>query len=219
MNTFFAKNQLDEYTLLYAETLREIEEYYEENPEEQGEDIPQEFLDKLDTAKNNIDKVLEYLYYSTKALDKEIEAIKEEHNRLTKRRLLKESMLEFQKGLVKEIVLSLGERQKSGSISYKNSLHKFTFVKTKPVLVTAEEAVPSRFKSFEFSVDKLKAENLKLLRDHLMANSGLYKALTEEGKLNIEPKLDKRAIKTAIEQGEKIPGVALDEEAGYIRLS
>lgn len=143
------------------ETLIENEEQFDEQTLKDSKEL---LLEELKEKSSNIN---EYLV----ELKVRIESMKslEEHYKKSRKTL--ENQMEFWKSVIKDCMITLGEKKiitDTGSITVKNN--------PKSVKITDENLVPEEFKTEEISI-----------------------------------KIDKKALKQRIEEGEEFEGITLEQ--------
>lgn len=148
------------------ETLIENEEQFDEQTLKDSKEL---LLEELKEKSSNIN---EYLV----ELKIRIESMKnlEEHYKKSRRTL--ESQMEFWKNIIKDCMITLGEKKiitDTGSITVKNN--------PKSVKITDENLVPEEFKTEEISI-----------------------------------KIDKKALKQRIEEGEEFEGITLEQSQSIL---
>lgn len=148
------------------ETLMENEEQFDEQTLKDSKEL---LLEELKEKSSNIN---EYLV----ELKIRIESMKnlEEHYKKSRKTL--ESQMEFWKNIIKDCMITLGEKKiitDTGSITVKNN--------PKSVKITDENLVPEEFKTEEISI-----------------------------------KIDKKALKQRIEEGEEFEGITLEQSQSIL---
>lgn len=148
------------------ETLMENEEQFDEQTLKDSKEL---LLEELKEKSSNIN---EYLV----ELKIRIESMKnlEEHYKKSRKTL--ENQMEFWKNIIKDCMITLGEKKiitDTGSITVKNN--------PKSVKITDENLVPEEFKTEEISI-----------------------------------KIDKKALKQRIEEGEEFEGITLEQSQSIL---
>lgn len=143
------------------ETLIENEEQFDEQTIKDSKEL---LLEELKEKSSNINEYLVELKVRTESM----KAL-EEHYKKSRKTL--ENQMEFWKNVIKDCMITLGEKKiitDTGSITVKNN--------PKSIKITDENLVPKEFKTEEISI-----------------------------------KIDKKALKQRIEEGEEFEGITLEQ--------
>lgn len=143
------------------ETLIENEEQFDEQTLKDSKEL---LLEELKEKSSNINEYLVELKVRTEGMKS-----LEEHYKKSRKTL--ENQMEFWKNIIKDCMITLGEKKiitDTGSITVKNN--------PKSVKITDENLVPEEFKTEEISI-----------------------------------KIDKKALKQRIEEGEEFEGITLEQ--------
>lgn len=208
--------RLDEITSEYNRTIRELEEYLEDNLDLEGE-IPEEFLERLHINKNELGEKLQGYHFAIKMNEKAVEGIETEIERLQKRIAKKNKVNDYLKGRVKEAVDAFGSlaNTKAKNKSIITPLLKVSYIKSKSFEVEDLDDVPDdkAYTTVTFRVRRnvYKKEALRL---QAIANDNAIVMKTEDSVLTSE---FKDAYKDKPEA--EIPKWLTAKEGGYLKFS
>lgn len=197
----------------YINTINELEEYFAENPEADGE-IPEEFLERLEINKDemgeklgNYRKAIDIYKYEIEFLDNEIERKQRVKSR-------KQAQIERLSLLMKQATLRYGNvTGKDGtSRNFKTDDVSVSVRYTRPVEIDDLDAIPNelcngelKIKSSYYTVNEL---------NYVLDELKLKHAFT----VDISKNPVKASIKEAIEAGNEVPGAYIDTERTMITI-
>jgi len=193
-------------------------EYIHIMDELEGNDgeLTDEILDRLNINKNELDEKLDN--YRLVILDYEAQqaALKSEVERLSNRIRVKANVIQSLKDRMNIAVALYGEPNKSGSKVYESKTARYTYVYSKPVVVTDETKI--RFDNEEVSPYLRGAFSFKAPADKV---KGIIAILNDKFKLSVEakPELSKTTIKPILAAGTEIDGIKIDDKAGSLRIT
>lgn len=205
----------------YDGTMLELEQYFLDNPEADGE-VPEAFLDLLFVNQNEMESKLEAYYYKIAELKGESETIDFQIKRLQAKKEAKARVEDKLKHLVAEAVKKYGTPTDTGGAKFQTKTVKLSYIKTESVAVNAPELLPDEYVSFNLSWRKLTRKQLELLLQAVKAydagisNSLTYLEVTDS--YDTSPQADKTKLKAALHEKKDIPGAKL-EPGGYIKFT
>jgi Siphovirus Gp157 len=160
---------LDQITNEYAIAMRELEQWMMENPEAEGE-IPEEFEERLNINRDEVEEKLGNYYNFIQELDSKQELLNDEIARLTARRKRFEATSSYLKAKVKLAVEQYGtinakSKSKNPGKKLTTTLVNVSLVNSSSIKATNIDIVPDEYKSATVELKKLSnAKYLMLVR-------------------------------------------------------
>ena len=210
------KRSLFDIQYEYLNTLEELEEHCLLND---TDEVPDELMERLNINKDEMKDKLENYRLWLNQLDNEMAALKAEEDRLKKKRKSKERTIERLYGIMEQAIKMYGtvNAKSKAAIPTKyveTNFSKFTFV-YKPKLEVDINMLPSAMVQYDLLLKKLPVNTFNKVIDYiddLEINEQLTIEKDTTEKANLE------AVK-ASSNPESIPGVKIDKDHGYIRIT
>lgn len=208
--------------------------------EENGGELTDDILDRLNINKDELDDKLENYRKVIAMINGRIETIAKEQERLTAKAKVQANMIEKLKERMKIAVNLYGDVTKTGNKTYTNGLSKFTVVKTHPLYIAPsfeldldnKELLPYVKGSFVFKTSgedvvnlksKLTALGISFSEEFAIDKTSLKKALsTLEKKPDIDANTKKQRVddKGNLMWIEPFDGeIKIDEESSYVKIT
>jgi hypothetical protein len=210
------KKRLDDITAEYDRTIRELEEFLEENPDAEGE-VPEEFLERLYINKNELGDKLQGYHFAIKMNDTAVSGIQDEIRRLEGKIDKKLRVSNYLKERVKRAVDeygSLADNKAKNKSIITNTL-KVSYIKSKTFEAPNLDKVPDEhaYTTVTFRVRRsiYKKEALRLqaiANDNTIVMKTVDTVLVSEFKEAYKDKPD-----------TEVPAWLTVNEGGYLKFS
>lgn len=197
----------EEYTL----AIEELEEAL--NTDSLDGEIPEHIVERIEINKDEMGKKLRDYHFVINQLNDEVEALKQEIDRIKHMIYRKERLQEVLKDKIQFALETYGDVTKTKGRRFKNDYVNIVLVRKPKAIVINEEEIPDEYREVDISLKKLDIQTM----------SKVMLKLQEE--FGIDPTQVKKTIKTLaskmegdLKENKKIPGVMLDEDNCYIRF-
>lgn len=205
----------------YLEAIDELENYFEENPEAEGE-IPEHLHERIYINRNEMEEKLHAYKDVIDMFSADIALLQTRAKELALKQKKAERTIERLKSVMAYAVKQFGTVNEKGNYKFKTKFGSFNYIKTDKLLVEDAAKCPTALKAFDFSLNKMTFteltafrkfyENFVAQQDNSNGELWYNKAI-----FNLEGTILADAVKAKLKAGEVVPGCKLDPEAGHIR--
>ena len=205
----------------YLRAIDDLENYFEENPEAEGE-IPEHLHERIYINRNEMEEKLHAYKDVIDMFNADIALLQERAKELALKQKRAERTIERLKSVMAYAVKQFGTVNEKGNYKFKTSFGSFNYIRTDKVVVEDEAACPTALKSYDFSLNKMTFRELSEFKKYYEAfvktqDSTNGELWYNKAIFNLEGTVMKDAVKAKLKAGEAVPGCKLDPEAGHIR--
>lgn len=211
----------------YLKTLEELEAYCIEN---ETDEIPEEFMERLNINQNELEHKLYNYYMFIQTIQGQQSTLIGEAARLNNKASRLEKTVVYLKTVISLAVKKFGSdiidkktKMPTGNVKIQSPLINISRIGTDSVKFVDETKIPQQYHLFDFTFTNITAEEKKKLEPHIEVMRNLLKHWDEnkpadKTRTKMEDKISKTLIKADLDAKKTVPGAEI-ETNHHLRFS
>lgn len=197
----------------YLRTLEELEAYCIEND---TDEVPEDFMERLNINRNELEHKLYNYYLFMQTLEGQKDKLLEEAARLTRKSSRLQKTNEYLKAVIDKAVEKFGSdimgknKLPTGNLKIQSPFVNISRIGTKSVEVIDENVIPDKYHLIDISFSNLTVAEKKKLESHLTAIQEILKQPDPfAARVKEVDKINKSTLKADLETGQSVEGAEL----------